>query len=344
MDKRTFSMQVEIGLPLIIITPYGTSIHEMINIILISLVRSGLRNIYTERQYETDDDLDIPIYQNGPGIIVMTSVLDNIPYNNMITPIYIVEWGIRSHNINSYLQWIAPIQPLILFPSFLPNHQSPTIKLHSCPLTHRHYQISLIDPIALNLLYPDHVQNLQDKNVTYGGWIDDNVITNIIIYSPKIASLITEIDPLIQSVIYSSYVHQYGLNFIHEMVKNLGVPIYMYYSDDDTRNLQIFLNQRTGILLTNDSSILNSMAPHVSIHIINLDSSQCLNLIASHHHHNIIHFYIATGPHNESTYDTDQYRLFVLAVHDCNKNYQTLVANSIPITIDNYNNLYINLK
>lgn len=348
MDKRSFSMQVETGAPIVIATPYGTPLQQIINIILASLQRSQIRNIYVDRQYDIED-IPVPIYEHGPGVIIMSVTPDNIPYNRYITPIYIVEWGIRNSTLQNFIQWINPIEHITLMPSFLPERQSPSIIPHYSLLTPNHYEVGVNDQMRLNMTYPGYVGARPDTTVASGGWITDDIINHLIDYSPKIASLIEHITIpnrhewtlLTRCIIYSRYIDRYGLTFIREILKRLGVPIYSVYSETDIRNLQLFLAHRTGILLTNNCNIFNSIPPEVPVHILNLDSTQGLDLVIDSHYHYDIHIYIALGPNNEATADSDQYRLLVEAINDCNIVYQRLLSTSVPITIDRYNNLYV---
>lgn len=372
MDSISFSTQVITGIPILIITPYGIPILEMMNIIIESLRRANIPNIYIDREYVIDDN-KISIYENGPGIILMTDIADNITYNTYITPIYFVEWGIRNNNIKQYHDWIYPGQQINLFPTFLPAKQSPNIIPHIATLTSENYIAALEHHELLNMTYIENIEsprqfNLQlhpveatvlrglntpdleelrsswftlpDTSIHNGGWITDDVLNYLYKYSPKISALAENI--ISPCAIYCPYVERYGLNFIHEKIKRFGYPIYTVYTINDYQNLTRFNNSRIGFLLTNNINNLIGISQDVPIHIINLDSSQGIDLMIEPHHHNVIHIYIATGPNNESTADISQYTLLISGINDANQVFERLIGTSRHLTIDKYNNLYIN--
>lgn len=151
MDTVPLSIQVLEGRPLLVITPYRNSPIEIINIISESLIRSQMFRIdndnllldsfvllnspmvYTDRQYS---DIDIPVYHNQKiqqkTVIIMTTVMDHIPYDPNIIPIYVIEWGIRNNSLQRYLQWLGT-EPTILYPTFVnivPEPSSPEIIEH----------------------------------------------------------------------------------------------------------------------------------------------------------------------------------------------------------------------
>jgi hypothetical protein len=116
--------EVSKGTPLLVITPYGTSPTEIMEILIESLQRAQIQSmIYTDKKY----DIDVPVYNNNNGgIIFMTDVMDYMKYSPNIIPIYIVEWGIREHNINRYSGWIGGIFESI-YPEFIQENIPPNI-------------------------------------------------------------------------------------------------------------------------------------------------------------------------------------------------------------------------
>jgi hypothetical protein len=122
---QSFAMNVLLGHPFIVATPYGISPSEIINIIVESLRRADVANIYVDRNYLLDDPT-ISIYQGGSGIFITTQVPNYIQYHPSMIPIYIVEWGVRLHDLESFYEWIGERERIIhLFPQFLSPINSP---------------------------------------------------------------------------------------------------------------------------------------------------------------------------------------------------------------------------
>lgn len=171
MDPIPFSEQVLSGQPLLIITPYGISITEMINIIIESLRRSrnfninlndylmkGFPQVYIDREYSIDE-IRIPIYRGGSGIVITTTVLDEYTYNPGIIPIYIIEWGIREHTLNSYWAWLNPINPIILTPVFLPTQKFPVMIPHFVGVNDNkiNEMVEIISSPSIVIVTPDNI-------------------------------------------------------------------------------------------------------------------------------------------------------------------------------------------
>lgn len=125
----SFVMTVLEAQPIVVITPYGVSAFEVMNIIIESLHRGEIPNIYVNYRYPLDD-LRIPIYQEGPGVLLTMHVPTHLEYIPGLIPIYIVEWGVRLHHLQSYYEWIGETTPIIhIYPQFLPATDAP--KFHS---------------------------------------------------------------------------------------------------------------------------------------------------------------------------------------------------------------------
>lgn len=340
MDLTPFSSQVEERTPLLIITPYGTSVLEMMNIIIESLRRSQTHDVYIDKEY-TLENQDTPIYQEGPGIIVMIDVADHIQYTQEIIPIYIVEWGIRRTSIQQYLKWITyngvAQTHTSLVPTFIEGKEAPNIIPHMSVISEKQYIMAIDNPEVLNVLYPDPVLNLPDTHLLLGGWITDDTLLHINEYSPKFALLYGEIR--VPCVVYCPYVEKYGLFLIHEMLKELKFPIFTIYGNDIPRNFN-FLT-RTSILLTDNINAISGISADIPIYIMNLDSAPTMNLIMGSSHHNNIHIYIAIGPNDQLTRDSAQYMAFAAGVRDANMVFHELIQNSRHLVTDAYNNLYI---
>jgi len=339
MDATSFIVEVLSGTPLIIITPYGTSPIEIINIISEAFRRAQIINVYIDREYNLGN-IRFPIYERGSGIIIMTEAIDFIPYNTNITPIYIVEWGIRTINFNRFRDWIAPRDPTILYPTFIPSGMIPTIAPILVTLTDEQYEKAREGSEKLNIQYPKYVSSFPDTHVVHGGWITDDIIHNLPIYSPKIASLLQHLNKF-PCVIICPYIHRYGLDFIHEIVKSLNIPIYKVYGPNDTPVIRFFNRSQTGILLTDDIKHIATLTSNIPIHIINLDSSQGMELMTYPHHHETINIYIAVGPHNDTTVDSAQYNLLISGINDSNIVFERLNTTARNLISDKYNNLYL---
>lgn len=289
MDAVPFNIQVLRGDPLLVMTPYGVSIVEMMNIIIESLRRSqnfnignqnnvkpGLYSIYTDRKYPIDET-NIPIYQGGRGVILITAVLDEYKYSSEIIPIYIAEWGIRRNILDNYYDWIKPNTLVILYPQFLPSKQPSRIIPHFI-----------------------QVGSNSIKELTTA------------IVPPCVVISDTEEIPLIQSTL-----------------RDITLPVY------DKNRIGMFLQTRYGVLVTNDIDSIQEIPAEIPLHIIHLDSDNGLQLFIDHFH-DILHIYI-----QPNTSDMDQYNLLIKAVNDCNQVFFSLINNSRSLTIDAYNNLYV---
>jgi len=269
----------------------------------------------------------------------MTNIFDNIKYNQDLIPIYIVEWSVRDHNLERFEKWINSIPSLVLYASFMTKRNSPNIILYKSSSPIIRDKKTIIGPEILNINYPEFAENLPDVNIHEGGWIPDNILNNLTIYSPKFNLLFNNVSP--PCVIYCPYVEKYGLYFIHEIMKYKGVPILRYLKHEHTdRDVTMFLRQnKYGIILTNDLISFIGIDPKISIYIVNLDSDNGMQLLISPHYHENIYIYINID--TNMTTDMIQYRLLSMGINDCNRVFQNLINNSKKITIDHYNILYI---
>jgi hypothetical protein len=353
METKSFIVQVLTRQPLIIITPYGTSIIELINILIESLLRTNIKiPIYTDIKYPLDVN-DIPIYniehkednicENliNSKILIMTNINDNIEYDfaNNIIPIYIIEWGIRDHNLIRFNTWIHNNKPLILNPLFVTPNPIPNIISYEIPT-------NIIDneQKSLNIHYLKFAENLPDLNINNDGWIQDDILDYLDKFSPKFATLMDNINP--PCVIYCPYVEKYGLYFLHEIIKHLGFPNYLHISDGISENspnspiIKFFTNNKYGILLTNDLKSLIGIRSEIPIHIISFDSDNGMQLLMNPHYHNTLHIYTAIDINN-ITIDLSQYQLLSIGINDANRVFNSLINNSMKLMTDKYNNLYI---
>lgn len=324
-----FNVEVLNGLPILIITPYGFSAIEIMNIIIESLKRSNIDDLYIDRDYMIDDS-EIPIYKNGAGIILMTNIADNILYNKSIVPIFIAQWNIRKNDIKRYSEWIYPNNYISLFPTFISPKKNPNIYAHVTNISLEQYIIANENHKLLNITYDNKTLSLSDTNINDSGWISIKSLNNLKDYSPKISLLINYIKS--PCVIYCPYKEKYGLDFIDNIIKLFEIHTYR----SNKKNL--FTTTRFGILLIDNINDLNDIPSNIPIHIINFDSSHGMDLIINHE---IIHIYLCVGPNNESTSELIQYNLFEQGINDANNVYKELISFSKLLTIDKYNNLYI---
>lgn len=114
-----FTAQISTRRPLLVITPYGTSLSDIMNVLTESLRRVG-----TSFEIYTNDTEKIYNY----GVVFMTDIMDNIIYTPNIIPIYIIEWGVRQHKIDRYTQLLG-IEPDILYPTFIVERLPPNINI-----------------------------------------------------------------------------------------------------------------------------------------------------------------------------------------------------------------------
>lgn len=366
MDLITFSTQVLTGQPLIIITPFGGSNIETMNTLISSLLRANINlSIYTDIKYPLDD-ITIPIYEKGPGIVFMTTVRDDFPNVKEIIPIYVISWSIRTNNINHYRNWVYPKAPVIIRMPLINRKNPPNIITYEIPIQlPNNYNREF-----LNIKYPEYALNLPDKDVVDGGWIDKDVINNLNEYSPKIQTLIDNISP--PCVIYSPYVEKYGLNFIHEILKGLGIPIYLHIKDkenketlvnlathteqppvwnagfqtnlDERRSLIRFIRSKYGILafilINADIESLVEVPSSIPIHIVSLDSDSGMALFIAPQNHDTIHIYISKSD-KITTSDVAQCNLLIIGINDSNRVFDLLLRASRELILDTYNNLYV---
>ena len=330
MDAIPFVTQVLKGQPLIIITPYRDSVIEIMNILIESIRRSQiLYTVYTDIQYPLEQEIDI--YDKGPGIILMTTVRDDISYNNII-PIYIVSWGVRDNDLKRYRQWINPDEPMIIrMPTRIEVNPS-NIIVHQVIVKAKSHQQE-----TLNITYSDYTLQLPDTTVENGGWITEDVLDNIFEYSPKFTSLIENIKT--PCVIYCPYIEKYGLDFINEMVKTFNVPIYSYYKDNNA--VARFILAHYGILLIHEIEPLVKLPSEIPIHIVSMTSDIGMTLFMPPHKHDELHIYISMNVDNTITSDTAQYNLLSFGISDSNRTFQTLLESSTELITDPYNNLYV---
>lgn len=325
MDLIPFATRVLTRQPLIIITSYGTSNIETMNILIASLIRANITfPIYTDSQYKLDNN--IPIYETGPGIIFITTVRDDFPTNTDITPIYIVSWGVRRNNIEHYYRWLSPREPYIIRMPIIINKIPPVITI-----SHVETQSVNLQQGRSNVDYPDFSLTLPDKNIKEGGWITQDIMENLYEYSPKFKSVIDNIQS--PCVIYCPYIEKHGLHFIYEILRGSSIAIYSYV--DDNKAIIRFLRNKYSVLLINEIEPLIQIPPSIPIHIVNLSSDNGMRLFMYPHNHDSLHIYVA----NQT--DMAQYNLLLIGINDSNTVFDSLLNNSHELITDNYNNLYV---
>lgn len=331
MNGTPFSTQVLTGRPLLVIAQYGNSIVEVMNLLIASLVRAQIRiPIYTDNIYPIENTT-ISVYETGLGIILMTTVRDNIPYSPNIIPIYVVCWGIRTHDITRYHEWIKSDPIILSLPADMAKNP-PHLMVESIPVP-----ITGITQESLNMKYSKFSVSKPDTTVAEGGWISPDVLYNLHEYSPKFAMLQRNVTP--PCVIFCPYVQKYGLRFIEVMLRQLGVSIYSY--PQNPRALTLFEHNRFSILLTNTMDPLRNIMSAIPIHIVSLDSDSGMSLFMEPHYHETIYVYMGTSKDNIITPDTAQYTLLSSGIQDSNQAFTALLQESQTLHTDQYNNLYV---
>ena len=165
--------------------------------------------------------------------------------------------------------------------------------------------------------------------IFYAGYLQQTPPPTIITHYYNLNS--DKLSILLENIISPCIIYTYDdLISNTNIIRNLGYPI---YSSDNSRELKQFLHTKTGIIISKNISILDDTLSQIPIHILHFDSSQNLDLV-SKPRFNTMHIYI--------TKDNYEYHLFIDAIKDCNNIYQQLIMNSFHITMDKYNNLYVN--
>lgn len=96
-------------------------------------------------------------------------------------------------------------------------------------------KIMLKSQAILNCAYPENVKDREDKLVEDGGWIDDNFISNLLVYCPKLYVLVNMLFKYPgKSIVFTRYVKKHGVDLIAAVLKYFGVKSLIFSGDIST--------------------------------------------------------------------------------------------------------------